>query len=373
MTSTSLTSRLLAFAKTTPGLLVVSAILAPTPLAIVAFAIIILVGARLTPFASGIITRLALSFSIISCLSGCLAVAAWLVRVPLNIAGVLLLLAGLTGIAVWYARKHNYSENKELKTNLHELSALAIALVTLILVAMPVLKDFNGATLLRVITAGGDNSAHLTMFKVVDLNQGIAFGNNNRVNPMPGAANYPEFWYFNVATYKWLINSFVLGKAESSGKLLGIFYGASLAWFGLLVFFMVRLGLRIAELVTKKQDFLGVLAALGVFSAIIAHWLLQLFTNGFQTQTASLVLLLAEVYVLVEAFRQSPQKRYPALIIAGLFAVGCSLTWTFLIPIVAGALAVCVLITIIANKVPPPLLATVLFVLMAAFIVFQPL
>lgn len=372
-TSTSLAARLLAFIKTTPGLLVTSALLALTPLAICSFVIIILVVARFIPFASGIITRLALSLSTVSCLSGCLAVIAWLMGLPLSIVSVLLLLVGLVGIGVWYARKHNYSENKGLRTNLHELSALAISLVTLILVAMPVLKNLNGATLLRVITAGGDNSAHLTMIKVVDLNQGIAFGNNNRVNPTPGAANYPEFWYFNVAVYKWLINSFVLGKAESSGKILGIFYGASLAWFGLLVFFMVRLGLRIAELVTKKQDSLGIIAALGVFAAIIAHWLLQLFTNGFQTQTASLVLLLAEVYVLVEAFRLSPQNRYPALVIAGLFAVGSSLTWTFSIPIVAGALAVCLLITIVANKALPPLLVTLLFVLLAAFIVFQPL
>lgn len=363
---------LFAFIKTTPGLLTASLVLTLTPLKIVSFALLIIIVARLIPLVSGVITRLAISFSLVSCISGCVAVVAWLVHAPLNATSLLLALTVIISVWAWVMRKHTGAP-KKLTTNAHELSALGLAVVTVMMIALPALKDPNGASLLRIISAGGDNSAHLTMVKAIDLNQGVGFGGNNRVNQMPGAVNYPQFWHFNVASYKWFADATGFGKIDSASKVLAIFYGASLLWFGLLVFLMTRLGLRVAEIVTKKSDLLGLIAALGVCAAITAHWLLQLSTYGFQSQTGALLLLVAEIYMLVEAFRQSSGRRYAALIVAGFLAVGSSLTWTLLIPPAAGAFGLCVLITIFANKKLPSLPVSLLTVLVGAFIIFQPL
>jgi hypothetical protein len=244
---------------------------------------------------------------------------------------------------------------------------------SIIFIALPVLKSPSSGTLLRVISAGGDNSAHITMVKASDLNQGLAYGLDNRVNQVPGAVSYPHTWHFSVAFYKWLLQALPFGAFDSTKTLLIIFYGSALLWFGLLVFFMTQCALRVGMFITKKYSGAATTVTVLVCAGVAIHWLLQLFTNGFQSQTASLLMFIAEVYLLVEAYNKKSDERYSLLLLAAILAVGSGIMWTLFMPIAFAIVGTCALQTAIANKKLPPLHVTLSFVGIGLFALFQPL
>lgn len=360
------------YLRTSTGLLALGAILALTPLRVLSFLIIMVVAARLLPFKSGIITRLAISYSLLVSIIGLIAVAAWFVNLPLNATVILILILALLYIALAINKKWGQEEQRSLRTDTHELAASALAFATMIFIAMPVLQNPNASQLLRAISAGGDNSAHMNMIKTDDLNQGIAYGRDNRVNTPDGALTYPQTWHFNVAFTKWMSDP-LLNYSERVGMQLGLFYATAVLWFGLLVFFMARLGLRLAELTIGNKGLAGIIGVLAVCGGIAIHWLLQLFTYGFQTQTATLALVVAEMLILVQAFTLAPAKRYPLLLLATILAVGCNFVWVFVMPVTFGAIGLGLLLTIISTKKLPPLYFIVGFAGLTGLALVQPL
>ncbi len=357
--------------KTPLGTIAVAAILAFTPLSFVSFFLVLLVTARFIPFRAGIITCLAFSFCITICVFGCFAALAWATGLALNSTLILfLLLLPLAVIA--FINKNKPGTNPGFGTDHDELLAAGLALLTMVFITLPLLQAPSGATLLRVVSAGGDNSSHLTMVKVSDLNHGLAYGLNNRVNPMPGAVSYPHTWHFSVTFFSWLLKSLPFGNSDSPTRTLVIFYGSALFWFGLLVFLITRCALRLSRLIVVKKSSIATTVAVLVCAGITAHWLLQLFTNGFQSQIASLVMIMAEVYLLAEAYNQPANKRYVMLLLAGVLAVGSTFMWVFLMPVALGILGLCVLQTAIVNK-KLPLAVTLGFVVIGLFMIFQPL
>jgi hypothetical protein len=367
-----LLDRLVSSLDTTTWLLAIAAIVALTPLKFVSFLIIIAIGACLLPLKSGVITRFVVSYSLVFSVIGLLAVIAWFMHLPLNASTILLSLVVLLTALKLVSKKHGDSEKCSIKTDSHELSAVLLAAACTVFIAIPVLQAPGAAQLLRVISAGGDNSAHINMVKVNDLNQGITYGHNNRVDPPTGALTYPQTWHFNVAFSKWMIDP-IIQLTNRPGRQLALYYANSLMWFGILVFFITRLGLRLAEHTRGKKNLVSGIVVSAVCGGIAIHWLLQLFTYGFQTQTATLALVVAEILLLVEAFALAPAKRYPLLLLATVFAVSCNFVWVFVMPVTFGALGLCLLLTVVAlKKLPPPHIVISVFMLGALALV-QPI
>lgn len=362
------------FLRTTRGLLVVAAILALTPIQAISFFVLLVVAIRLLPLRSmGVITRLLLSFSLSMCVVTFIAVGAWLLHVPITAPEILLLLTGMLAIMLLVQQRRGIvASNASWHTNRYELTALAVAVAAMFFVTIPVQQHINAAQLLRVISAGGDNSAHLDMVKASDLNQGIAYGMHNRVNPPGNAVNYPQGWHFNVAFYKWMSEP-IIHYQNHPGKILLLFYSVAVAWFGLLVFFVTRLATRLVEFLPGKKHPLALIGVAAVAACAAIHWLLQLYTHGFEAQTASLTLLAIEALLIAEAYTKPLRKRYPLLLLAAIVAVGCNFIWVFIMPITCGAAAYCIIATAIAlRKLPPiPIICTLL--LLAALAVLQPL
>jgi len=366
-------SNALHFLKTTEGQLSAATVFVLTPLQIVSFALLLIVATRLLPLGKlGIITRILLSLGLSLCMVTFIAIGAWTVGVPLSAQLILLLLIALLGLLNGQQKRKNIPELRSWRADRYEIVSAVIALISLTLIITPVLQATNAATLLRVISAGGDNSSHLDIIKTSDLNQGVAYGKNNRVNAPGGAINYPQGWHFNVAFYKWMSDP-LLHYQNRPGKILLLFYTASLIWFGLLVFFITRLALRLGQLAVPKPHVVGLIAAAAVVGGATIHWLLQLFTHGFEAQTAALTLLVMAAFAVAEAFALPAAKRYPWLIVAAILAVGSNFIWVFIMPITCGGVAAGVLATTIGLKKLPswPVIAT--FVLLAGIALLQPL
>jgi hypothetical protein len=363
--------KLLLLLKTPLGITVAAAILAFTPLALLSYLLVLFVAASFVPFKAGVITRLAVAFCLMTCMFGFIGAAAWVAGLALTVQVVLVLLI-LPLALIALIRKNKPIQNSTFGTNHHELLAAGLALAAIFFITLPILRSPNGGTLLRVISAGGDNSAHITMVKASDLNQGLAYGANNRVNQVPGAVSYPHTWHFSVAFFKWLLQALPLSGFDSTKTLLVIFYGSALLWFGLLVFLMTQCALRVGMFISRKYSVIATSVAILACAGVTIHWLLQLFTNGFQSQTASLLMLMAEVYLLAEAYNRPSSKRYNLLLLAAILAVGSTIMWTLLMPVAAAIVGVCVLQTALANKKLPQLQTILGFVGVSLFALFQP-
>jgi len=361
-----------AFLQTNFGLLALAEVLAFTPLRVLSLGLAVFVGARLLPFAKGIVTKLAVSFILVTTLVVFLATIAWLVHLKLSSALLLSALAVCLAATQLLLTRSGLPTRGRLQITLHDSIALLVAVAAMLLVFLPVLQDSSGARLARLVTAGGDNTSHLEMVKTDDLNRGLPYGSADRVHN--GAyANYPQGWHLNVAFMKWLTEP-VIHYARAPRNTLLLFYLEACLWFGLLIFFMVRLSLLVTELLPRRLRnpwaLLGV-AAVGVL--VTLHWLLGLFIHGFQAQIASFTFLLLELFFLLLAAQQPVQKRYPLFLLATAMAVANNFIWLFIAPVTFVLVAVAFGAVVVRERRLPPLKVWIALAVLAGFAVVQPL
>jgi hypothetical protein len=352
--------------------LVLAELLAFTRVRILSLALILFVIMRLLPFGNGFFTKLVVSFGTIVGLVTGIATVAWAVHVPLSSGSILTVLFALVSAVYFVIKKRGIATNHSLKTNAHDVASAVVAAAAVILVMWPVLQESSGARLAMVITAGGDNTSHVEMVKTNDLNHGLPYGTHNRVNNKYLYASYPQGWHFNVVFLKWLTEPFVHYQNAPRNFML-LFYGVASIWLGLLMFLMARLSLMIAERLAKARHALATVAVVGVCAAVGLHWILGLFTHGFQAQIASFMVFLLEVFFLIEAFDRPAAKRYPALLWATAAATCINFMWVFIVPVTFGLVAAAFLITIFQNKRLPPWYVWLGVVILGAFASVQPL
>jgi hypothetical protein len=357
---------------TSPVLLVLAELLAFTRVRILSLGLILFVIMRLLPYGSGFFTKLVVSFGTAVGLVTGIATVAWAVHVPLSSGSILSVLFVLVATTYFVMKKRGIATNHPLKTNAHDIASAIVAAAAVILVMWPVLQESSGARLAMVITGGGDNTSHLEMVKINDLNHGLPYGTHNRVNNKYLYASYPQGWHFNVVFLKWLTEPFIHYQNVPRNFLL-LFYVVASIWLGMLMFLMARVSLMIAERLAKARHALASIAVVAVCTAVGLHWILGLFTHGFQAQIASFVVFLLEVFFLIEAFERPAAKRYPALLWAMAAATCINFMWVFIVPVTFGLLGIAALVTIFQNKRLPPWYVWLGVVVLGAFASVQPL
>jgi hypothetical protein len=358
--------------RTNAGLLAIGEIIAFTPLRLLSLILIVFVLARLLPFGTGLFTKLIVSFGIIVSLVTYLAVIAWLVHLPLS-SGIIVTILNICLMSTYlFMRRKGMNTAQVLRTNAQDCASLLVAIVTVLLVMWPVLQQFNGARLAEVVTAGGDNTAHLEMIKINDLNRGLPYGYHNRVNNKTLYASYPQGWHFMTAFVKWLSEPFT-SYQNSPRDILLLFYLTASLWFGILMFLITRLACMVGEPLNGVKKPLATIAVVAVVTTVGLHWMLGLFMRGFQAQIASFTFCLFEIFFLIEAFKRPASKRYPALLLAASAAVSINFLWLFIAPIALGLLAAAFIITLFQNKRLPPLYIWSVLVFLGGLAAVQPL
>jgi hypothetical protein len=223
---------------------------------------------------------------------------------------------------------------------------------------------------------GGDNSAHLDIFRTLDRNQGFAIGHNNRANLGSILVAYPQGWHFMGVFVKWTLQGVAPIGASPTSTLL-FFYSMATLWFGMMVLLITRLSLLVVHHTTKPKVkksvaiFSKVIVALSCFIGING-FLLSLFAFGFQTQIAALGFLLAEVVALVAAYSTKDlRQRLGYILLATLLMAASGFSWLFLYP-VSGLILFCAVVHTIARYKKLPLYFVVGLIILGAGVLFQP-
>lgn len=347
-----------------------SVVLSFTPLRLLSLLIVLYIVGRILRTSFGLVTRLVLAFLIVVSLNSILAAIAWVVNIPLSSA-LLLNIYNVVLLAILlspYKTPSFWCPLSELRQG-EEWAAVLLSLATAIILWAPLGMHPNATKTLPVIAGGGDNSAHLSLVKVNDLNKGYAFGLFNRIASYPGPSSYPESWHFNTAFLKWIIEPAV--SVQSPGRILLLFYSCSVLWFGLMTFLMARLSLSLGKRLKKTANKFSGIGSLLVCASTIAVYLIPLFVSGFQTQISAFALLLGELYFLFMAYQKRDGERYIYLLLAGLMVAGLTLMWQFLTPVAALFLAACVLQIAWSAKKWPPLAFIVIAAGLTWAVLFQ--
>jgi hypothetical protein len=352
-------------------LLLLAIVLALSPLKIVSLILLIYALSRLVPISYGVIGKMVVSFLIIVCVNDIVAAIAWIARVPLSSGDLLSLYSFLLICLMLFHKPTALRLKQPYKLfDLNDWLSVLLAVATVFVLMMPILPHINASTLGPTIMIGGDNSEHLQLLKADDLNRGYSYGQHNFYNLPASNASYSQGWHVNGAFLKWVAQG-VVTIGNHPGKVLAFFYFYSLLWFGIFVFLILRIALSLE--LDKKEGWskLAKLAPLAVCAIVVAGWFLPLFADGFEPELGSFTLLLFEVLLLTETYKQKPSKRYPYLLLAGLAMVGINFTWVFLAPIAMLAVGVAVLHTFIQNKKVPPLYFIVIGIFLFISSLFQ--
>lgn len=361
-------------------LLAIAGVLALTPLAFVSLGLLIFATTRVFKLRFGILTSLMLSFMALTAFVSMIAAGAWLVGAPLSAAFILI--AGLAVVLLLLCLTPTASQPNVLPARgdlfqADDWIACIVAIACMIVVCIPLLPRPSAATVLPVLMYGGDNSAHLDMFRTIDRNQGFAIGDNNRANLGGILVAYPQGWHFMAVFVKWTLQGIVPIGASPTSVLL-FFYITGVAWLGILAMLITRLALLVVRRLTKPhlpmQTIIssGTLVGASCFISINGY-LLSLFAYGFQTQVAALGFLLAEVLIIVAAYlARTPRQRFSYLLLATLLLAGGGFSWLFLYPIGALLLLGAVAHTVIANR-RLPLYFAIGLIILAGGVLFQPL
>jgi hypothetical protein len=353
-----------------------AALLAVTPLRILSLLLIVLVISRLLRAKMlGFLSHLVLGFLVVVSLTSLISLTTWIFGWTLSSSKILLYLVLVIFIYVYaFTRSPRPllpQKNEVLDLGDFASFALACALVTVL--CLPFIRDPTIPTLGQLVMAGGDNSTHMELVKLNDINQNVSYGTNNKVNVLTDMSNYPQAWHFFTVFISWCLNP-LISSSNIIGRFLLIFYMMSVLWFAVLVFLLVRSSVWLGENIIgkyKPSNKISVIGAVGVTGAAAIGWLVTLFAYGFQTQIAASVFLVAEVIILLIAWTHNEKDRRSYLRLAMLFAATSMFMWFFVGSASIVALALGYMLTYVKTRSLPHLEDWVLGLVLGLLVLLQ--
>ncbi len=291
--------------------------------------------------ANSLLFRYMLAFTMFTVSLQLYGAVAWLLNfkltTPVVVVGQLIILA-----AAWYLLPHE-RRRKPKFINSHDYYSLAITVVTLAILCTGTLARgpaFEG--LLRYITSGFDNVAHLSISLSLYKEQGYIYGSASSIESRllsKDLAGYPLGWHLNNAVW-WRTLPIDLNQTSTNPKpALYVYFATLMFWFGILLFFFCRVMLLLIDglsngHVNNHLAGIGAFAFTGFASAAFMFGLLR---EGF----ADFIPILSYFLVLIVFISSgldnnevvAPAKRNSALLINGLLiSGGVAFSWLLAAP-----------------------------------------
>ncbi len=204
-----------------------------TPLGIVAYMVCILLGSlaifHQKQSSIGVLTSLFLTFLTITCLQQIAGMILWICGITIPFAAVMC--SVLIAEVVYIIR--NQIRIVPLKTNRAELVSAAVALISIVLLSVGLLKgDGISAQLTKIVTRGFDSSTHLSLVMSTYDAQGYVYGPAGKVHDdivFASLTSYPQGWHL-VTSNIWRMMSNTLSFSNTT-ELLYYFYATIAVWY----------------------------------------------------------------------------------------------------------------------------------------------
>lgn len=315
-----------------PAVAVVGAALSFTPFGIISYIILILGTASTFLFykKSGFITRIVISFLLITCLQQMMGLFFWKINIPFALPWALVPLYLVLLVALLRKQKRGGS----LSFNINR-DEILVALVAIACTAVISLTTFSGASIaqgaLRYVARGFDNSTHMSMVLSNYNNQNYVYGNNTSGKILDGFGGYPQGWHLtNSLLWQGLPTELTTAKPTI---LLLVYTATTLLWYGIMIFLVLRLLVSLSSKLLGKQ--LGVIEYGAVVTAVILMQtivLTGLLSSGFSNYIAVLAYFIGGLILLFEYIEMRIELAAYVLLLS-ILAAGISLTWLLTAPL----------------------------------------
>jgi hypothetical protein len=319
----------------------VIAILAFTPLRLVSMVAVLLLWTWYWPFSKfqdSWVLRLALAFALFTCSQQLIAMTCWALHVPATVPLVVIvqLVACLALVA---ARRKAWPAVPVSIIRWKDATALAVAIGSVFAITF---GAFHGGAplqqLLRFVTTGYDNTQHVSLTMTLYENRGHVYGpvaDTIEKTIFANMSSYPQGWSMSASLWWHGVTSH-LDIQQSPGKVLALYAGMVILWYGLLVFLLCRLILQIAEIMRGKANGVaGYVGAIAFTCLVQLLFLVGLLTYGFASFYPALVLPLVLTFLLIELLQDRRNDIAPARFLIGgvMLAAGMSFSWLLSAPV----------------------------------------
>lgn len=315
-----------------PAVAVVGAALSFTSFGIISYIILILGTASAFLFykKSGFITRLVISFLLITCLQQIMGLLFWKINIPFALPWALIPLYLILLVALLHKQRRGDS----LSFNFTKDDIL-VALIAIACTAVISFTTFSGGSVaqgaLRYVARGFDNSTHMSMVLSNYNNQNYVYGNNTSGKILDGFGGYPQGWHLtNSLLWQGLPTELTTAKPTI---LLLVYTATTLLWYGIMIFLALRLLVSLSSKLLDKQ--LGILEYGAVVAAAILMQtivLTGLLSSGFSNYIAVLAYFIAGLILFFE-YIEKRIKLATYVLLLSILAAGISLTWLLTAPL----------------------------------------
>lgn len=205
-------------------------------------------------------------------------------------------------------------------TNRKEVLALVLAIISSLVLLIPVLSLQSSSEYIYFLSSGEDNASHFAMLHRTVVEQGVPYFDGINSGLIGSLNVYPQSIQTFFGYGLW---SFIGDESPSSYKLLVAYYAMMVLVCSSIIFIVSLLISRFSS-----KEFWFTASLLGTASIFISV-LLFLAGWGFVSQIAAMTYFLSLVYIL-HKYKESPQKLSDVWI-AGIMTAGIAFTWYLLL------------------------------------------